>query len=224
MNQLANYVRTRLDHTAISSEQHGLSVSPAPHSHNPIRDDINGPNCSTPRMSHLSVHSNDTGTTQNPFRLDKAGFLPQGLDDVVNWNVFDHCEKPWSSLPALFRDDGDFPQNTRPPMIEPRRMMELRDRYIAGVHVKNPFINLSQLDKQILNVVELGFDWSVDTCLVALVCSIGALSEPLLQPWLDSEPADINLAIQFWNVAIRRIGFAVGEHTVEAAQCLCLAG
>ena len=93
--------------------------------------------------------------------------------------------------------------------------------------MKNPFLDVSHLDELISQVVECGFDWSADTCMVALVCSIGALSESyssIGDTQLPSQNVEMDLAMQFWDVAVRRLGSLVGENSLKAVQCLCLAG
>lgn len=179
---------------------------------------------------HSQTSTNDSQAFSRGIKSANVGFKPQGLDEVSNWNVFWTDTTPSSSLPGLFYEDtSDTIQNSRLPDVQMSVLNRLRDRYVIGVHLKNPFLNLQQLDEYISGIVEYGLEWNIRTCLVSLVCSIGALSEPHSQSYpsdLEARSAaeDFELAIQFWNVAIHRLGFAIAAHSLEAAQCLCLAG
>lgn len=112
-------------------------------------------------------------------------------------------------------------------------MTRLVDRFVVAVHPKNPVIQVSTLRCLVRHVGENGPDWSVDTCLVALVCALGALSMehcPTGQFTIGGEfPSianEISLAKRYWFVAEKRLGLAMTSSTSgwESTQCLCLAG
>ena len=80
----------------------------------------------------------------------------------------------------------------------------------------------------IAQVAEFGFDWSTRSCVVSLVCALGALSEkyildpnPIAGGWSEN---DAVAAYQYWNLATKRLGLITGQSSLEAVQCLCLTG
>ncbi|KAH8662622.1 hypothetical protein BX600DRAFT_466683 [Xylariales sp. PMI_506] len=235
VQNLTDLVQTRLSQPAVlpgprqTQARENARPDAAPLSQPSSKSDIIHDHTSCSNVSAqggVEFHDDASSIQRSVTNLDRGGFTPQGLDEILNWNVHGLAQEPGTSFPGLLRNTDGYSTNksVRPPTVELVTMMRLRSRYIAGIHCKNPFLDLQQLDKEITNIVELGLDWTVETCLVALVCSIGAVSEPLAQRWSDQSPADIPLAMEFWNVAIRRLGLAIGSHTLEAAQCLCLAG
>jgi hypothetical protein len=240
VNNLTDLVQQRLHHPVVISPSRNIdrtnsndisSVDVAAFSNSGASYAAPKPKWTPTLGARQSVYSDDTHATESVIKQDRGGFAPQGLSEIVNWNVFGDSETCWDPLPSLFHGDKTYSvQNYQLPVINMSTMTKLRARYIAGLHLKNPFLNLQRLDELIANVVESGFDWSIDTCLVALVCSIGALAD--VPPEGDSRDtsaragstSDLDLAMQFWNIAIRRLGFAIGENSLEAAQCLCLTG
>ncbi|KFA72598.1 hypothetical protein S40288_09755 [Stachybotrys chartarum IBT 40288] len=149
-----------------------------------------------------------------------------GAETVLEWDIL----ASYRSTPCLFAGgDARECEDVSPPALRYREMLLLEARYIRGVHIKNPFLDLSELRQTILYVAENGPDWSTRTCLVALVCAIGAATQcvgetPSSEGQSVSEEVDIRLSKQFWGIATKRLGLAIGNNTVEAVQCLCLAG
>ncbi|KAF5696007.1 C6 transcription factor [Fusarium globosum] len=104
----------------------------------------------------------------------------------------------------------------------------LETKHIEALHTKNPIIDLEELHRMMLHVAEHGFDWSTSACLVALVCANAAItdSHTELSSSHEATPgkkAEIELSMQFWSVAVKRLGYASAPNTVQAVQCLCLA-
>lgn len=104
--------------------------------------------------------------------------------------------------------------------------------------MKNPILDLTDLHRKVMHVAENGLDWTTRSCLVALVCAIGAVTQeyqaesqsleytlspgtPLPLFHSGSEP---ELSMQYWSLAAKRLGFAIGQNDIEAVQCLLLAG
>jgi hypothetical protein len=80
-----------------------------------------------------------------------------------------------------------------------------------------------------MHLSENGLDWSTSTCLVALVCAIGTITQRYTPPGAspisqDDNGYDIGLSKQFWSLAEKRLGFAMSQNDIRAVQCLCLAG
>jgi hypothetical protein len=162
----------------------------------------------------------------------------QGVESVLNWKIY----PPNLNFPNLFGESKiDLTASHHFPCLEYAELARLESKYIAGVHIKNPILDLPTLHQKILHVSENGLDWSTTTCLVSMVCAIGAIAgryKGAVQPapnsptslsgsqdrMFESGESDVELAMRHWNVAAKRLGYAIGQDDLEAVQCLCLAG
>ncbi|KLP01888.1 C6 transcription factor [Fusarium fujikuroi] len=151
---------------------------------------------------------------------------PQGVESILSWNIF-AADRPNSCLFANNNPPGlgsyPVPDTSHP------QLAWLETKYIEALHTKNPIIDLDELHRMMLHVAEHGFDWSTSACLVALVCANAAItdSQTELSSSHEATPekkAEIELSMQFWSVAVKRLGYASAQNTVQAVQCLCLAG
>ncbi|KAI3579888.1 glycosyl hydrolase family 3 N terminal domain-containing protein [Fusarium oxysporum f. sp. albedinis] len=151
---------------------------------------------------------------------------PQGVESILSWKIF-AADRPASCLfaqstpPSL----GNYPV----PDTSYPQLAWLEAQYIEALHTKNPIIDLDELHHMMIHVAEHGFDWSTGACLVALVCANAAITDSHTE--MSSSPevtakkkAEIELSMQFWSVAVKRLGYASAQNTVQAVQCLCLAG
>lgn len=184
-----------------------------------------------------------SGQTERPnvtesFNGPAVGLTPlqsQGVESILSWEPL----APYRPSSCTFGDThtSSIP-NSQLPNIDLRELTRLEAKYIVGVHLMNPILDLSDLHNKMLQVSENGLDWSTRTCLVTLVCAIGALTQRYQDPENISittpspgivrssmgYESEAELSMQFWGIAARRLGFAIGQNDVEAVQCLCLAG
>ncbi|KAH7142117.1 hypothetical protein EDB81DRAFT_899647, partial [Dactylonectria macrodidyma] len=173
-------------------------------------------------------------TRSSQFRLKSAASLGriQKVENIVQWRIFQSQIVATDIYPDA---NPSVPLDHSMPSTDIRLLTELELRYIHSVHLLNPIVHLPTLHHLILRVAESGFDWSLETCLAALVCAIGAITEPL-EP-LEAMKAfggidfhesqcrsDPGLATGYWNIASKRLGFALDQNDIGAVQCLCLAG
>ncbi|KAH6884492.1 hypothetical protein B0T10DRAFT_539887 [Thelonectria olida] len=156
----------------------------------------------------------------------------QKVENIVQWRIFQSHIVASDIYPDA---NPPVPLDHSMPSTDIRLLADLELRYIHSVHLLNPILHLSTLHDLILRVAESGFDWSLETCLAALVCAIGAITEPLEAPEASKtfggtslhEPqcgSDPDLATGYWNIASKRLGFALDQNDLGAVQCLCLAG
>ncbi|KAJ9143478.1 putative C6 transcription factor [Pleurostoma richardsiae] len=156
----------------------------------------------------------------------------QKIENIVQWRIF----QPHIVATDIYPDaNAPVALDHSMPSTDIKMLSDLELSYIRSVHLMNPILHLSTLHDLILRVAESGFDWSLESCLVALVCAIGAITEPLeiaeaskaldVIDRRDSQcRSDIDLATRYWNVAAKRLGFALDQNDIGAVQCLCLAG
>ncbi|KAJ5389242.1 uncharacterized protein N7496_000310 [Penicillium cataractarum] len=152
------------------------------------------------------------------------GKFSEGLDSIFGWHVF---QPGLDSIPV---DDGrPIPMPDELPPIKFSELSRFQSNYCRVVHNVNPILDLTTLDQYVSHIAENGFDWTTRTCLVALVCAIGALCQDKTTETPSSPPTadpndDVMVAYRFWSVACKRLGRAMCQNTLESAQCLCLAG
>ncbi len=158
----------------------------------------------------------------------------------MTWSTLSYIGSP-GCLFATKHPPG--PPSTNLPDTRSEELCRLEAKYIEGVHYKNPFLDLAELHQTVLYLAENGLDWSTQTCLVTLVCAIGAITQqyqdqhmspenypiPGAPPMLSSSTpgafgSEPDLSAQFWSLSVKRLGLTVGQPTVQAVQCLCLAG
>jgi hypothetical protein len=156
--------------------------------------------------------------------------LTAGPDSILEWTIF-HRKPPFSIFPSSVEDG--VAQSHSLPNTEAKELLRLESKFIAHIHTKNPILDLHTLRSLINDLGENGLDWSSRTCLVALVCALGSISQrydPDRQPYNGDSLEEIHfreeskLASQWWGVAAKRLGFIIGKCNIEAIQCLCLTG
>ncbi|RBR11764.1 hypothetical protein FVER53590_30396 [Fusarium verticillioides] len=137
-----------------------------------------------------------------------------------------------SSVPQPNLDSWAVPQNVgvRPQGVESTLSWKIfsADRPNSCLFAQNTLPDLDELHHMMIHVAEHGFDWSTGACLVALVCANAAITDSHTEistsPEVTPEKkAEIELSMQFWSVAVKRLGYASAQNTVRAVQCLCLA-
>lgn len=182
-----------------------------------------------------SCHQTFPRTPKSDIRLpegDKNRFsqtiCPTNLRSVLNWRVF---PQPCPYSIALVEDDISYPQLSSLPSLELCALSRLEAKYIACIHTKNPILDLVTLHDLISQVAENGLDWSARTCLVSLVCALGAISEEYTYAYTPETTSgsslphnEADIAFQYWNIAMKRLGFVIGQSNIESVQCLCLTG
>jgi hypothetical protein len=162
----------------------------------------------------------------------------QGVETVLKWKIY----PPDLNFPNLIGETKiDLTVSHHLPCLEYSELARLESKYIGGVHIKNPILDLPTLHQNILHVSENGLDWSTSTCLVSIVCAIGAITGRYKEAFpsapnrlaslsgsqdrvIDSEESEVELAMRHWNVAAKRLGYAFRRDDLEAVQCLCLTG
>ncbi|KAK2778505.1 hypothetical protein CKAH01_11750 [Colletotrichum kahawae] len=153
-----------------------------------------------------------------------------GLDSVLEWPIFPK-PVPFAIDPFSHASPrGEVFSPRSPPAMEFYELSRLVDLFLANVHPMNPVIDVSMLRQMLKQVAENGPDWSAATCLVALTCALGAISQrpgqrtPSGTPRGYSVEPNRHLASRYWSVAEKRLGFSMGQPGWESVQCLCLAG
>jgi hypothetical protein len=204
-----------------------------------------GPNTSPGGQFHtaeleFNLSTRDQSHTGPFSRIGQAPSRPCGLETILSWDALSHLNRQRCFFAG---ERSTTLQPSPPPKLSVEQLCQLEAKYIDGVHSKNPVLNLNTLHQLVLDVAENGLDWSTRTCLVCLVSAIGALTQqyqnhhlspdnqvtpgaPHVSAATSPEMAgtDPDLALQFWDIAAKRLGLAIGQRDAQAVQCLCLAG
>ncbi|OLN83420.1 Glucose transport transcription regulator RGT1 [Colletotrichum chlorophyti] len=153
-----------------------------------------------------------------------------GLDSVLEWPIFPK-PVPFAIDPFVHHSPrGEVYSPKSPPAMEFFELSRLVDLFLVNVHPMNPIVDTQILRQMLKQVAENGPDWSAATCIVALTCALGAISQRPGQRTPNGTPRGYSvepsrhLAFRYWSVAEKRLGFAMGQPGWESVQCLCLAG
>ncbi|KAJ5174040.1 Glycoside hydrolase superfamily [Penicillium coprophilum] len=165
-----------------------------------------------------------------------------GSDMILSWPIFPQ-EKPVSTFPmAAYAEKPDRFQ-TALPILDPQRLLELRDIFMTKIWTKNPIVDPEQLDFYIARVLENGIEWSASSCLVLLIFALAAIwgnypddetrevsyNEPSFSPpvtYLSMSVPEHRMkeSLTFLAMARKRISTAYLDDTLLGVQCLCLFG
>ncbi|PVH85798.1 hypothetical protein DL98DRAFT_37513 [Cadophora sp. DSE1049] len=168
-------------------------------------------------------------------------------DATLQWPVFENKYPPNFVIRAVLNDrDGCEDLDTRGlgrldlQAIRSRGAklgigedgtMELVNRYLNFVHVKNPIVDASMIRQHARVMMEEGPGWNDESCLVLIACALGSLAKPYhLGPILQHpEPGsssiedsrtDLEIAESYYTLARRRIGLL--KDSIVETQCYFL--
>ena len=108
----------------------------------------------------------------------------------------------------------------------------LVDQFFQQVQTKNPILDRSSVGRLCEELYEQGLMWNTSTCLVLIICALGALAQPFKfretsNNWVEEHPheaSNLHLASCYFTEAEKRLGFCLGESSIPSIQCLSLAG
>lgn len=152
--------------------------------------------------------------------------LPQtaGVATVLPW-TFSHRSPP---VPCGLARPSARPQPLA--SLDLLTATRLADVFFRSVYATHPIVEPAPFGHILRRVAERGPDASLSTCLVGLVCAIGALcQEPEPRALWPNEPdvlcrARLAEAEPYWDLALERLGLAFGRPGWRSVQCMCLAG
>lgn len=109
---------------------------------------------------------------------------------------------------------------------------QLVEQFFTRVHVKNPILTRRLVEQYCLQYYENGALFNLETCLVLIVCALGAVATEFLPSRSSSDISSENVARLeslrmgncYFSAAEKRLGAAISCCNTLAVQCLCLAG
>ncbi|KAH8649343.1 hypothetical protein BX600DRAFT_112758 [Xylariales sp. PMI_506] len=103
----------------------------------------------------------------------------------------------------------------------------LISRFLNLVHTKNPILETDTLKSYAADIIENGLRWDAPSCLVLLVCALGAIAAPYDPEQhgpssLSNNPSGRVAAEEYYQLARRRLGLLY--RSTIACQCNLLCG
>ncbi|VTT76791.1 unnamed protein product [Fusarium fujikuroi] len=167
------------------------------------------------RHSEADSLANLTATPQSiPAPEGHVERFSEGLDSVLKWNVFP------SDIDLIPVDNGSLMAmpDELPPISFPE-LKRLQKCYLSTVHSVNPILDVAVLDQYVIKVSENGLDWTTQTCLVALVCAIGALcQDPHVETPRSNNSRDIDQTTDIAYSRLRPGGISPWRETPVTLQ------
>ena len=216
---------------------------------------LSSPTASFGRQLPPTFHSSggdtfsDTERIALTLKLDSS--FTAATDKILQWPVFEQLLSPLQrfrfvdfhgSEAFTYLDDllirPDILTSSSGPSLpinistEKSDIEELVEHFFSRVNIKNPIISRQVASQYCQQYYEHGPQFNLETCLVLLMCALGAVSmefDPLHQgPGDFSHPsttrANLKLSSCYFIAAEKRLGSAMSSINTLAIQCLCLAG
>ena len=183
---------------------------------------------SQPR-SHESTSRSPRGETMPVYEMQQDFHcLRIAAPEVLSWPVF---EGRWAmqakSIAVLRRKvikQSPKSSDTLESFLgNPTASKTLVANFIQHVHIKNPILELSNLNRMVQHACLEGLGWDPESCLVLLVWALGAISNPFSDP-RPYEPGSLELGASLFSAATKRLGIVLAESSILSAQCFFYAG
>ncbi|CAH0047452.1 unnamed protein product [Clonostachys solani] len=101
-------------------------------------------------------------------------------------------------------------------------LLGLVDIFQAGFLPAIPVLDAADLRRYILHIGEYGDMWNVEACLVLIVAALASMLAPT-SAFAQHASSTVSMALRYWNMAKKRLAWALEESGIMAAQCQLLA-
>jgi hypothetical protein len=148
------------------------------------------------------------------------------LESILAWDVF---SDQGDAIAVFLRSIQESSATSREPTTTRgesaacavRDLLVLLGTFETYILPGLPILDMTQLRRYVSLVGEYGVPWSADACLLLLVAALaskyrGELEEP--------SPSGSESPYRYWNMAKKRLAWALEEHSLLGAQCQLLAG
>lgn len=183
------------------------------------------------------------------FPIESGGPLTS-IQSILHWPVFQD-KLPDLSLPSLNKPRNHGSAGKASGNTSASELKELAQYFQSHYLRMLPILSSTQLKQEITKIDEDGIEWTVESCLVLLVAALGTLCKhhgqqetvptetytnpdpsnwrlpshyPELIPTSAEHSLSTTSALKYWNMAKKRLAWAMEEDNLKSAQCLCLAG
>ncbi|KAF8448513.1 hypothetical protein BGX38DRAFT_573746 [Terfezia claveryi] len=240
-------IETRLDNLAItpatsSGQQPKRSMSQLPpiQCHPPLSQPFKAGHGLFPQ------HFPPLPGQQKEKRLSRLAAVGSTCQAILSWPIFDGAYDPDAILAPLFEDDSDEPDDESvddgywgrhkhsaidvdEEELERYDLRHLIERFLTNVQTKNPILDQGILEEYVDEIERRGFDGSGESCIVLMVCALGAVSAPYSECFPNSLKSssiypDLVIGKKFFLAAKKRFGTAIVRNKLTTVQCLFLGG
>lgn len=137
------------------------------------------------------------------------------ISSILAWDVFKFAPDPGAFLPEKanhrLQKRGQESGDTSVPCL-----IQLSRTFFLFYSLELPILEEAELEYHISEIGENGPQWSAESCLVFLVAALGS--------YCQASTESSSEAFRYWNMAKKRLGWALEESSLLSAQCLILAG
>ncbi|CRK12961.1 hypothetical protein BN1723_009871 [Verticillium longisporum] len=209
--------------------------------------------------THVLGQASTRGAVHTSLALNTDATHKSVSDQILQWPVFEqllsslqrfpyidfHGTEAYSYLDDLLTQSEDL--SSRSPSGPPWKssaliniftekvdVEKLVEQFHQRVNIKNPILSRQLASQYCQKFHENGLLFNLETCLVLLMCALGAISmdyrsvimsqSPGNIPSLAPDLASLRLGHSYLTAAEKRLGAAISTVNTLSIQCLCLAG
>ncbi|RPB24475.1 hypothetical protein L211DRAFT_807714 [Terfezia boudieri ATCC MYA-4762] len=178
---------------------------------------------------------------QEEKHLSRLATVGSTCQAILSWPIFDGAYDPDAILAPLFEDDSDDSDDgyggrhkhsaidVDEEELERYDLRHLIERFLTNVQTKNPILDQGILEEYVDEIERRGFDGSGESCIVLMVCALGAVSAPYSECFPNTTKSssiypDLDIGKKFFLAAKKRFGTAIIRNKLTTVQCLFLGG
>ncbi|KAF7554284.1 hypothetical protein G7Z17_g3003 [Cylindrodendrum hubeiense] len=180
---------------------------------------------------------------EQPSSIPIEGPTPiTSLPSILAWDVFSRQDDVLARFSLLLSDHARLPNVSQTSGKESAScarsdLLALASIFEARVLPAMPIIDMVKLRSYISEISEFGVQWDTESCLVLLVAALASLSShheaqssemraesSVLTPTTNLSIEFTINALRYWNMAKKRLAWALEDSGLVAAQCQFLAG
>ncbi|KAL4865304.1 hypothetical protein BDV12DRAFT_211099 [Aspergillus spectabilis] len=160
------------------------------------------------------------------------------IETILSWSVFKGKFESNTNLRALVMSSAPLSQepflaNTDPRLerldLDLRTCTRLLHTFFEQVHIANPILDVPLVTDYLYQACVHGLGWDAPSCLVLLICALGAISESFQEHHEASSMTarrspSFHLGQRYFEAAQMRLGVVLRTHGVLEAQCFFYSG
>ncbi|CAG9989293.1 unnamed protein product [Clonostachys byssicola] len=169
------------------------------------------------------------GLTPGPDGIPMGRNPVTGLPSILEWHVFniEGGRGPVARYKQALSDHADqglLPQATgrESATCATETLLGLVDIFQASFLPVIPILDAADLRGYILHIGEYGDMWNVEACLVLVVAALASMLTQA-SAFAQHVSSTVSMALRYWNMAKKRLAWALEGSGMVAAQCQLLA-
>ncbi|KAH1939930.1 hypothetical protein KXV48_000023 [Aspergillus fumigatus] len=192
-------------------------------------------------IRHASAAGDSGWTTFNSspvYQTHGSDLSRLTIETILSWSVFEGKYDAGPSLTDLLSSPTTLSQEPFLASIDPRHErldLDLRTctrllhTFLEEVHIANPILDGPLVTGYLYQACIHGIGWDAPSCLVLLICALGAISESFHEHHEASsmtarQSPTFHLGQRYFEAAQMRLGAVLRTHGVLEAQCFFYSG